>query len=411
MCYNTHKGKFRKGGIRMKRLICIILCLCLATAAGGCAQEPVVPETTAFTPTEEVTVPPPVDPYIPEPIHGIALPTLSETTQAEDGTLLFTKTYQKFQLILNDRDINDIISADLQSRLSVAMYDATDIETTARTAYDPQKAWNPYLMEVSYTPTRIDRAVLSLFGNHLTYRGSVHPSLVTESINYDLSTGSSLTLGDILADGTNGAAVCELIIQALAPRAEKDLYGDHQEVLRDRFHQNYKGLTDWYFSRTGLCFHFSPYDIAPYSSGTIVAEIPYEKLAGVIQDKYLPSSRVVPTGSMYAETYMEDDGERFMFIANVELDPKGTKILLHPDAPITDVRIESGNWSSDGTLYVPSSTIFAADYIDLGNAIVLTAGFSETDPVLRLVYRSGDLEVSAIIDYDAAGDSIQLTHG
>lgn len=399
----------------MKRLTCIFLCLCLALAAGGCAGEPEIPETTAAVPTTDVVIPPPEDPYVPtsvqQPMHAIVLPTVTETKLAEDGTVLFTKTYQKFQLILNDTDIDDVISADLQSRLSAALYDAAAIEASARTDYDPQAAWSPYLMEVSYTPTRIDQSVLSLFGNHLSYSGSVHPTLVTESVNYDLSTGRTLTLGDILTEEASGMTVCDLIIQALAPRAEQDLYGDHQEVLQDRFSQNYASLANWYFSRTGLCFHFSPYDIAPYSSGTIVAEIPYESLIGVIQEQYLPASEVIPTGSMYAETYLEDDTERFSFIANVDLDPDGIKILLHPDAAITDVRIETGSWSADGTLYVPASTVFTADSICLGNAIVLTAGLSAEDPVLRLVYRSGDLEVSAIITYDAAGDTILLAHG
>ena len=399
----------------MKRLICIILCICLAMAAGGCAQEPTVPETTAGVPTSNVVTDPPTEPSIPAfvrpPMQAIILPTVTETVSAEDGTPLFTKTYQKFQMILTDTDVDDIITADLQSRLSMALYDAADIEAAALSTYNPEVAWNPYIMEVSYTPTRIDSAVLSLFGNHLTYRGSVHPTLVTESITYDLNTGSSLTLGDILAEGVTGQTVADLVIQALAPRAEKDLYGDHQDVLRERFSNNYSNLTDWYFSRTGLCFHFSPYDIAPYSSGTIVAEIPYESLSGVVQDRYLPANRVIPTGSMYASNYIEDDSERFIYIANVELESNGMKILLHPDATVTDVRIESGSWSADGSLYIPASTVFAADSIELGNAIVVTAGLSESDPVLRLVYRSGDLVVSAIITYDAAGDYVLLVHG
>lgn len=399
----------------MKRLICILLCFCLAMAAGGCAQtpeaqEPTVPPTDtneATAPTDATTA----QEFVRPPMYAISLPTVTQTTMAEDGTLLFTKTYQNFQMILTDTDTAGLITADLQGRLSTALSDAEEIEDAARTAYSPDAAWTPYVMEVSYTPTRIDSSVLSLFGNHLSYRGSVHPTLVTESITYDLSTGSALTLGDILAEGATGTAVCELIVQALAPRADTDLYDDHQQVLQERFSSNYAGLTDWYFSRTGLCFHFSPYDIAPYSSGTIVAEIPYESLSGIIREQYLPAEQTAPTGSVYAERYLEDDSERFITIANVELDPNGTKILLHPDATVTDVRIESGSWSADGSLYIPASTVFAADSIELGNAVVVTAGLAKTDPVLRLVYRSGDLEISAIITYDSTEDSFLLVHG
>lgn len=398
----------------MKRLFCLLLCLAMALC--GCAgdPEPTSPAPTAPT-AAEPAVSEPTEPskpvFVRPPMNAVSMPTVSESILADDGALLFTKTHQEFQVFVTDTDIDDIITADLQSRLSMALFDADEIENAARAAYDPEAAWNPYILEVSYTPTRIDQAVLSLFGNHLTYRGSVHPSLITESVTYDLSTGSTLTLGDILAEDATGSDICQLIIQALAPRAETDLYGDHQEVLQDRFSQNYADRTDWYFSRNGLCFHFSPYDIAPYSSGTIVAEIPYAELSGVIREKYLPVQATPPTGSMYAEHYLEDDSERFISIANLALAAGGTKVLLHPDDTVREVRIEAGNWSADGSMYIPSSTVFAADAIELGNAIVITAGFSDTDPVLRLVYRSGDLEVSAILTYDAVGDCFLLVHG
>ena len=399
----------------MKRLICIFLCTCLALAAGGCAQDPVVQDPTEATGSTVVTAPPTTDPPQPEiivpPIAAIAMPTVSETVPADDGMVLFTKTYQHFNMTLTDSKISALITADLQARLNVALSDAAEIEDAARLSYSPDTAWSPYVMEVSYTPTRIDRAVLSLFGNHLTYRGNIHPVLVTESVTYDLTTGRSLTLGDILAEDITGSAICEQIVEALAPRAQTDLYDDHQQVLHERFARNYEGLTDWYFSHTGLCFHFSPYDIAPYSSGTIIAEIPYEKLSGIIRQQFLPAEASTPTGSMYAEEWKETDSERFLMVVDVDMKSDGTTVLLHPDAAVADVRIESGSWSADGTMYIPASTVFAADSIEFGNAIAVTAGFSKDDPVLRLVYRSGDLKVSAIITYDTATDSIVLVQG
>ena len=160
-----------------------------------------------------------------------------------------------------------------------------------------------------------------------------------------------------------------------------------------------------------MCFHFEPYEIAPYSSGTITATIPYEDLNSILREQYLPEELPEATGSMYAEAFLEDDVERFTFLAEVELDTDGTEILLHPDATVTDVRIETGVWYADGSRYIPVSTVFAADSIGLGNGIVITADLSEGAPVLRLVYSSGGQEVSAFIVYDEAGDAIQLVHG
>ena len=172
-----------------------------------------------------------------------------------------------------------------------------------------------------------------------------------------------------------------------------------------------KFLVQRYGKITGLCFHFAPYIIAPYASGTIIAEIPYDLLESVLKEQYLPSEQVKATGSMYAEVYLEDDSERFPSLSHIELDPDGTQVLLYPDANVTDVRIEIGNWSSDASTYIPVSTVFAADIMGLGNAIVIHADFSEDAPVLRLNYRSDEQDASAFIVYDQEGDSILLAHG
>jgi hypothetical protein len=197
---------------------------------------------------------------------------------------------------------------------------------------------------------------------------------------------------------------------ALAPDADA-LYFDYQDWLKDIFSVDLNKITNWYFSQTGLCFHFAPYEIAPYSSGTIIATIPYEQLNGVLQAAFFPTKLANANGSLYAESFLPDDTERFTFLANVELDADGTKVLIHPDATVTDVRIESGEWSYDGSRYIPVSTVFAADSIGLGNGILLTADLSSDAPALRLVYTSGGQEASAFIIYDETGDAILLAHG
>jgi hypothetical protein len=160
-----------------------------------------------------------------------------------------------------------------------------------------------------------------------------------------------------------------------------------------------------------LCFHFAPYDIAPYSSGTIIAELPYSTLTGVIVEKYIPSELSIATGSMYAETFIEDDSERFTCIAEVSLCEDGTEVLLYSDALVTDIRIDAGSLYSENNQYIAGSTVFAASTMNVGDAIQLTADLGSEDTVLRLVYHSDQQEHSAFITYDKIGDSILLTNG
>lgn len=399
----------------MKKLLALLLCICIAMAAAGCAAQQ-APDDTA-PPTYEgpnVVIDSPTEPYHPEdlsqPMHAIFLPKVREAVLADDGTELFTLSFQKTQLILNGTDIEEVIVGNLQSRMNGILSSAAEIEAQAREDYPQFEYWNSYFIDITYTPTRIDQAVLSLFGNLSTYSGGTHPMLITESVTYDIETGSVLTLGDIVSEDCTGEALSTLILESLAPM-NSELYYDYDVVVKDQFSSNFTSISQWYFSRTGLCFHFSPYEIAPYSSGTIIAEIPYHKLEGILLQKYMPVTIMDATGSMYAEMYLDDDAERFAFTAEVELTEEGSEILLYSDDTVTDVRIESGTWYTDGSQYIANSTVFAADAIGIGNAIKLTADLLDESTALRLIYCSDDQEVSAFIMYDETGDSILLAHG
>lgn len=398
----------------MKKFFAALTCVCLALTVAGCSAAPNDTKPDAAIPSGDVIITFPSEPFhseqLQQPMHAIVMPTVSQNTLADDGTVLFTRSYQRIQLILNGSEVETVIASDLEKRMNSILSGSADIEDFAREDYTDPEFWAPYFTDISYTPTRIDQSVMSLFCNYSSFSGGIHPSLVTESVTYDLSTGNTLKLGDILMDGYSGADLSALISAILAPVSD-ELYYDYETYLQDIFSVNLNSIANWYFSRTGLCFHFEPYEIAPYSSGTITATIPYADLNGILREQYLPQALPEATGSMYAEAFLAEDAERFTFLAEVTLDEEGTEILLHPDATVTDVRIETGTWYADGSRYIPISTVFAADSVGLGNGILITADLSQDAPVLRLVYCSGGQEVSAFIIYDEAGDAILLAHG
>jgi len=400
----------------MKRILAALLCLFLALACAGCGTAPAQNQASnAGNTPEDLVTTPSTEPYhseqLQQPMHGISMVTVSEDTHADDGEVIFTRSYQKIGLILNGKDTQSVIAADLDRRITEFLSDTADMVKDAQSQYaEGSEYWSPYFMDISYTPTRIDQSVLSLFCNYVVQSGGVHPFQYTGSITYDLATGKSLKLTDILEDNCTGSDLSALVETVLEPMAE-ELYFDYQDSLNDIFSTNLNNISNWYFSHTGLCFHFAPYEIAPYSSGTIIATIPYAQLEGILREEFFPTQLEDANGSLYAEFFLPDDTERFAFLAEVELDANGTEILIHPDAAVTDVRIEQGDWTYDGSKFIPVSTIFAADSLGLGNGIVLTADLSNDEAPLRLVYSSGGQEVSAIIVYDEASDSIQLAHG
>lgn len=396
----------------MKKLLALLAAGCLALGLFGCsAAQPEPPAATlpSVVATTEPTPPVTESVDISPEMYAIVLPPVTEMVSADDGTALFSLSFQKVQMILHNQALEEKIIGNLEERMGPVLSDATQFEAQARLDYQETEYWSEYFIDVSYTPTRLDQAVLSLFGNSFSYRGGPHPSLMTDSVTYDLQTGDVMFLDDILTPECTSDTLYQLVLKCLAGQAE-DLYYDYADALGDRFTGELHSIQDWYFSRNGLCFHFAPYDIAPYSSGTIIAELPYSDLTGVLKAKYIPTESASATGSMYAESFPENVSERFTFIASIPLNEHGSDMLLYPDATVTDVRVETGSRYADNNQYIPGATVFAANIMNVGNAIRLTAVLTDTDTVFRLVYRSNSQEYSAFIAYDETENAILLTN-
>lgn len=129
--------------------------------------------------------------------------------------------------------------------------------------------------------------------------GSAHPNHVIVCTNYDTSTGAYLTLEDIL-DGENPEKAREKLQELLGKALEKaypewDLWymgrvESTEEIVKTAFLDASAELKNrhWYFSSDGFHIAFDPYEIAPYTAGSITAAVPYSQLKGVIKEEYLP---------------------------------------------------------------------------------------------------------------------------
>ena len=153
----------------MKKRIALLLCACLALSAAGCSAAPAETDPQGETTAPNVIITSPTQPYqdevteISQPMHALVMPTVSETTLSDDGAVLFSRSYQKIQLILNGADSADTIAADLQNRIGTTLANASQIESYAKDDYTGPEGWNPYFIDLTYTPTRIDRMAMCAF--------------------------------------------------------------------------------------------------------------------------------------------------------------------------------------------------------------------------------------------------------
>ena len=185
----------------MKKFIAWIAAGCAALSLAGChcgntdnshATLPLLADSTRDTPS--ITVPSKET----IPMNAIALPFVKETTASEDGTQLFSLSFQRTQVTLSNTAAEEKILGDLQSRNGSILENAYQIEAQAYSDYSESEYWNSYFVDIAYTPTRVDQTVLSLFGNTSCYSGGPHPSLIPDCVTYDVETGSVLYLDDIL---------------------------------------------------------------------------------------------------------------------------------------------------------------------------------------------------------------------
>lgn len=404
----------------MKKTAIILLALLLMLA--GCQQpsqeipetdpavietDPVVPEETIEA-TEAPTVPEEVV-YEQQTMYAVSMPLVTESVSAEDGNPVFSHTYQNMQLTLQDPEVANRIIVDFLNRLDEVHNRTQDAVTAAQQQYSAGENWVTHYIDICYSTARIDQVILSLYGIEGIYSGEGRPIQVCHGANYSMLTGEVLSLGSILTHVDAKEQLVDAVIQTAASLADDlQLYGDYAECIRQRFDTEESFDEDWYFTDQGLCFYFAPYEIAPYSTGIVILELPYSQLTGIITDEFFPPESEETKGSIQALHFADADMSQYTQIAEVITDADGGMYLLYAQGAISDLYIESGSWNQDGTQFIPDCTIFASASLTPGDGVMVQSFIPDTMPRLRITYRSGEETVSLFLFESGKDGSVLL---
>ena len=361
----------------MMKIIAILLCFAVLLTGCGVQQEsiePVLPEGETIANVQEVAPseteiePEPEEVMLPTELLAVSVPAVSDVFEADDGTEIFSYTSQHMQFIFPDASIAEKVILDFLNRIDSGRANAENLRNAALFDYQPEMPWTPYFYQTLYSPTRIDRGVLSLFGIQHSYSGGIHGNMNCIAANYDLTTGDVLTLGSIMHMDADKDAFIQIISNKLAEKQEEyQLYDDFQDGVLTRLNVDENLYEDFYFTPSGLCFFFSPYEIAPYSSGIITVEIPYSELPGLIYDGYFPEERQEIFGSMLSDSFSAMDMDQFNNMAELNLSNDGESMVVYPDGSVEDIRIDV---CADGVSR-PKYTAFAAYQMSNQDAIVI----------------------------------------
>ena len=395
----------------MKRILCIFLAICLLLCVVGCkksdANDPAVnPDNSQ---TDDTLNQQETPEFKQKPMVAVSVPTVTEASYDANNNPIFHYTYQKMNLILPEPEIAESVMLDFLNRVDSTRQTYEELLSDAQNAVENGMPSGPYVYRITYSPTRIDQGVLSFLCSNTTFTGGAHSGTVYSTLNYDLTIGEPIRLDRILSSSTQNDVLIQLIIDALSQiKEDASIFEEYEDIVRDQFKYGFSSCNTWYFSTEGLCFSFSPYEIAPRSSGLVIAQIPYSKLAGIIQDPYFPAEKDVVQGELSAELFTAADLENYTQFSEVVIQRNAEKVLLHTEQTVYDVKIDMGTWGYGGAEFISSCTVFAAAHLTPGDAVVIETDIPDTEPGLRITYRSADKIVTKYLSQSGKDGSILL---
>jgi hypothetical protein len=125
---------------------------------------------------------------------------------------------------------------------------------------------------------------ISLQFTQSAYTGGAHPNFWSKHWIIDASSGKIIEFDELFSEKDID------LLKQLSDREIKKIF--HTETLENLlFTDDYKVSEDIYLLKNGVVFQYDPYEIAPYSTGSIRVFIPFRKLKqtkinAFIQDRH-----------------------------------------------------------------------------------------------------------------------------
>lgn len=378
----------------MKKCICAILCTAMLLCLLGCSQSPVptdVPLTSTSTSatapqpsTQDETHQNPTAVY-EAPLAAISLPLVCESAYNDSNEAIASYTRQNVSITLPDADVAEAVELDLLNRIDKTQSSADRIFAAAKADYTGQADWFSYSYSITYQPMRLDQNILSLFGAETSFDGSPLTLNNAVSVNYDLTTGTALMLRTILHEENFADALCDLIIDGLQEKKDT-LFDDYASIIEAKFFTNVP-VESWYFSNDGLCFYFAPYEIAPHSAGTVISEIPYDRLSGLLKDAYFPAEKTNYSGALLAQPVTDTSVlDAYSQFAEVSISSGADKLLIYTDGSVSNVKLHYRTSDSEDAVILgvagigPTDAILVEISIDraVENLFIIFDSFGQT---------------------------------
>ena len=218
----------------MKKLLLIILSLAMICTLFSCKKQSpsanLQQETTQSPLTEEST-----DSIQQKPMYAISLVPQTQETKDTSEKVRFRHTSQNLTLVLPEPEVADKIILDYLSQMDQSdAYALTLQEDSMDPGYDTLLSlYLPLYYSINYTPSRFDTNILSFEVLEIIYTGGVHAGYNGYSATYDLLTGDTLQLNDVLSNDITSEYLANTVIEKLSDN--KNLWPNYKEIVYELF--------------------------------------------------------------------------------------------------------------------------------------------------------------------------------
>ena len=257
-----------------------------------------------------------------------------------------------------------------------------DAEYTQRVAEDQPEGET---IELSYycTPsvTRCDTNALSLVFDISQDIGGVHADFTRIGRSFNADTGELLTLADIAKNEDQLKTFLKNYVIGLAAGDEYKENGE--SIFFDDFETTIGELVDgggnWYLNDEGLVVYANPYDIAPYSCGVLLFEIPYSALEEFISADFMPVEYEGENGMVLADDGDKLDRDSIDILDTVTVDAEGQSVVLSAEETVYNVKI-----------YTENRTLWQRNYLTTGEGIEVKSFIPDTQANIAVSYQLAD---------------------
>lgn len=317
--------------------------------------------------------------YVPQFDMTVSYGFEDEELKSDDGTTYYRQSLGTATVSSKDERAAERINSSL-AELYVRF--GADAEYTQRVAED-QTDGEQIALSYYCAPsvTRCDTRVLSAVFDVSQDIGGIHADSTRTSRSYNADNGSLLTLADIAKNEEQLKTFIKNYVIGLA--AGDDYKEGGVSILFDDFESTINDLVDaganWYFSDGGLVFYANPYDIAPYSRGVLLFEIPYSALEEFIDEGFMPVEYEGENGMLLADDGDKLDRNSLNILGTVTVDEDGQSVVLSAEETVYNVKI-----------YTSGRMLWQRNYLTTGEGVEVKSFIPDAQPSIAVSYELAD---------------------